>query len=174
MESIVLGGGCFWCVEAAYQLIKGVDSVVPGYGGGKGSKPDYHSLHGGSEGWAEVVRLTYDPKTISFEEILEIFWTIHDPTTPDRQGHDIGSEYRSLILYSSSEQKNAAIKSRDDNQKLWEDPIVTEIAPLGEFYEAEPEHHNFFQKHPEQAYCQVVINPKLQKLQSKFADKLKK
>ncbi|HEY6736901.1 MAG TPA: peptide-methionine (S)-S-oxide reductase MsrA [Candidatus Saccharimonadia bacterium] len=171
-ESIVLGGGCFWCLEAAYQMVRGITNVVPGYAGGHTTDPDYWKVASKTTGHAEVVRLEFDPAIISFADILHIFWAIHDPTTPDRQGNDVGPEYRSLILYGSDAQRAAAEASRAEAQALWPDPIVTEIKPLEHFYEAEEEHHNYFKKHPNQAYCQVVINPKLAKLRAKFADRL--
>jgi peptide-methionine (S)-S-oxide reductase len=173
-EIATLGGGCFWCLEAAFQLIEGVSTVVPGYAGGKIKDPTYWTIHGNDSGHAEVVQITYDPKIISYKDILDIFWTIHDPTTPNQQGNDVGPEYRSIILYHNEEQRKIAEASKTDAQKLWDDPIVTEIVPLKKFYEAETEHHNFFQNNPDQAYCQLIINPKLEKLRTKFATKLKK
>lgn len=174
METATLAGGCFWCLEAAYQLIEGVIKVVPGYGGGDGSRPTYWSVHEGKGGYAESVQITYDPSIVSYEDLLDIFWAIHDPTTPNRQGNDVGPEYRSMILYENDAQKKVAKTSRDAVQKLWNDPVVTEIKKLDTFYEAEPEHHNYFKNHPEQAYCQVIINPKLEKLRSKFSSRIKK
>lgn len=173
-ESIVLGGGCFWCTEATYQLIEGVEKVVPGYAGGQGDRPSYASIHGSTDGWAETVQVTFNPGQISLGDILDIFWAVHDPTTLNRQGADVGPEYRSIILFNSPEQEAIIKDSITRAQKLWEQPIVTEVKPLTEFYEAEPEHHNYFQSHPEAAYCQVVINPKLEKLRAKFAARLKK
>ncbi len=172
MESIVLGGGCFWCLEATYQLIRGVVSVVPGYGGGSSDNPDYWSVHDDKNGHAEVVQVTFDPSIIILNEILDIFWVIHDPTTQDKQGNDVGPEYRSIILYMGK-QKPVIDVSLNNAQKLWDNPIVTEANKLDKFYEAEPEHHNYFVNHPEQAYCQVIINTKLAKLRNRFADKLK-
>jgi len=172
-EQVVLGGGCFWCLEASFQIILGVEEVIPGYAGGTGSVPSYATIHSDDNGWAETVRVTFDTKNIKFSDILDIFWSIHDPTTLNRQGHDVGPEYRSLILYQNEEQKIQAIKSRDKAQELWPNPVVTEIKQLEKFYEAEQEHHNYFQNHPEQAYCQIVINPKLQKLKQKYTKLLK-
>ena len=172
-QVIVLGGGCFWCLEAAYQQIKGVQSVVPGYAGGNTDNPSYYDLHDKETGHAEVVRVTFDQKEISLEEILDIFWAIHNPTTPNRQGNDVGSEYRSIILYGDDAQKQVIEKSVVAVQKLWDNPVVTEVKSLEKFYEAEPEHHNYFERNPSQAYCQLVINPKLEKLRAKFASKLK-
>jgi peptide-methionine (S)-S-oxide reductase len=172
METTVLGGGCFWCLEATYQLVRGVESVVPGYAGGTTDNPNYWTVHEGS-GHAEVVQVTFNPAVITLDQILEIFWIIHDPTTLNRQGHDVGPEYRSIILYVDDIEKETIQTSKKAAQKLWKDPIVTEIEMLTKFYEAEPEHHNYFQNHPEQAYCQIVINPKLKKLQENFAQLLK-
>ncbi len=173
METAVLGGGCFWCLEASYQLIRGVSKVVPGYAGGHLKDPHYEDLHYSDSGHAEVVKITFDPEIISYTDILDIFWAIHDPTTKDRQGNDEGPEYRSIILYENDKQKTEAEASIAQTQKLWGNPIVTELQPLAKFYEAEAEHHNFFKNHPEQAYCQVIINPKLDKLRTKFAERLK-
>ncbi len=173
LETIVLGGGCFWCLEASYQLIKGVEGVVSGYAGGSTANPDYGTIHNKDSGHAEVVRVVFDPSVISLEDVLDIFWAIHDPTTPDRQGHDVGPEYRSIILCTDDEQEKAVNASRDRAQEVWDNPIVTEIKQLDRFYEAEQEHQNYFENHPEQAYCQVVINPKLTKLREKFTQKLK-
>lgn len=172
-QTATLGGGCFWCLEAAYQLIRGVEKVVPGYAGGQVAHPSYRQVCGGDTGHAEVVQITFHPSTITYPEILDIFWAIHDPTTPNRQGADVGSQYRSIILYNDDEQRRQALQSRDEAQKLWKKPVVTEIKQLEAFYEAEPEHHDYFKKHPNQAYCQVVINPKLKKLRQKFTDKLR-
>lgn len=169
-----LGGGCFWCTEASFQLIEGVTDVKPGYAGGQTDSPTYYDLQSTDTGHAEVVQLTFDEKVISYKDILDIFWTIHDPTTVDRQGNDIGPQYRSIILYHNETQDQEAIESIVEAQKLWKDLIVTEVKPFLVFYEAEPEHHDYFKKHPDQAYCQVVINPKLEKLQQKFASRLKK
>lgn len=173
-DSIVLGGGCFWCLEAAYQLIEGVTDVVPGYAGGDYENPSYEDLHRVETGHAEVVKITFDTSVITLDDVLDIFWTIHDPTTPNRQGNDVGPEYRSVILYANDEQKNSAEASVKRTQKLWKDPIVTELKQLDKFYEAEDYHHNYFKNNPSQAYCQVIINPKLDKLRKKFSEKLKK
>lgn len=172
-QTAVLGGGCFWCLEAAYQQVGGVTDVTPGYAGGHVPMPTYERVHGGDTGHAEVVQVTFDLDTISYADILDIFWGIHNPTTPNRQGNDVGPEYRSMILYSSPEQAEIAEKSRQHAQTLWPDLIVTEIKPLDHFYPAEEYHHNYFQRNPSQAYCQIVINPKLQHLREKFASRLK-
>lgn len=173
-ETAVLGGGCFWCLEASYQLIEGIERVVSGYAGGHVPNPRYMMLKTQNTGHAEVVELTYDPAVITYSEVLDIFWVIHDPTTKDRQGNDVGPDYRSIILYNSPEQERLARESITRVQKLWPNPIVTEVVPLDQFYPAEEEHQNYYRKHPEQAYCQVVINPKLAKLRAKFAARLKK
>ena len=172
IESMVLGGGCFWCLEASYQLINGVKRVLPGYAGGHTTNPSYYDVAGGHTGHAEVVRVEFDTSRISLNDILDVFWAIHDPTTPRRQGDDVGPEYRSILLYSNEDQKQTVQTSLEAIRSLWPDPIVTEVKKLDIFYEAEPEHHNFFQQHPEMAYCQVVINPKLQKLRKKYANLL--
>lgn len=172
METIVLGGGCFWCLEAAYQLIKGVTDVTSGYAGGHVPNPTDMQVYSGTTGHAEVVQVTFDPKDISLQDILDIFWTIHDPTTLNRQGNDVGPEYRSAIFYATDLQKTIAGRSKQEVANLWPDPITTEITKLDHFYPAGKHHQNFFAKHPEQAYCQLIINPKLEKLRRKFAGQL--
>jgi peptide-methionine (S)-S-oxide reductase len=173
VETAILGGGCFWCLEAAFQEIAGVEKVVSGYAGGKTIDPTYYQVVSGTTGHAEVVEVTFLPDVISYGDILDIFWAIHDPTTKNRQGNDVGPQYRSIILYQSSDQKRLAVSSGEAVQKLWPDPITTEIEPLVRFYSAEPEQQNYYRSHPEQAYCQLVINPKLAKLRSKFQARLK-
>jgi peptide-methionine (S)-S-oxide reductase len=173
VDNIVLGGGCFWCLEASYQLINGVTAVVCGYAGGHTNDPDYYKVAMMDTGHAEVVQVTFDPTIISLSDILDIFWALHNPTTLNRQGADVGSEYRSIILFNNETQATEVDKSLMRVRKLWDDPIVTEFAKLDKFYEAEPEQQNFFAKHPEAGYCQVVINPKLAKLRQKFTNKLK-
>lgn len=171
-EIAVLGGGCFWCLEAIYQRVKGVESVVSGYSGGQG-QVTYEQLHRQETGHAEVVKITYDPKIISYEKILEIFWHIHDPTTLDKQGSDVGPAYRSIILTENIKQAERAEKSiADVAEKLWDGRIVTELLPLDDFYEAEDYHQNYYKKNPDKAYCQAVINPKLAKFQEEFANLL--
>lgn len=171
-ESIVLGGGCFWCLEAAYQMIRGVTAVTSGYAGGSEPNPSYYDVSCGKTSHAEVVQVEFDPAIISLTDILDIFWAIHDPTTLNRQGNDRGPQYRSMILVEGDEQRRVAEASKQSVAKLWPNPIVTEIKPLEAFYEAEPEHRNYFQNHPERAYCQIIINPKLEKLRQKFTEKL--
>ena len=172
-ESIVLGGGCSWCLDAGYRLIEGVLSVDTGYSGGDVKDPSYDQVCTGETGHAEVVRITFDTDKIKLKDLLDIFWALHDPTTLNKQGNDVGTQYRSIILYSNEEQKNIAEKSKNNNSAVWDDPIVTEILPLQTFYMAEQEHQDFFAQHPESAYCQVIINPKLKKLRKKFASRIR-
>jgi len=173
-DSIVLGGGCFWCLDAGYRLIDGVINVVSGYAGGITENPDYYSVASGKTGYAEVVRVVFNPNIIGLHKVLEIFWAMHNPTTLDRQGHDTGPQYRSIILTNSSKQRKIAELSIKEVAKLWDEPIVTQLEDLDKFYEAEPEHQNYFEKHPEMGYCQVIINPKLAKLREKFSARIKK
>ncbi len=172
-ESIVLGGGCFWCLDAGFRLIEGVIDVVSGYAGGTTLNPDYYSVAGGETGHAEVINVTYDPLVISCSDILDIFWAMHNPTTLNYQGYDKGTDYRSIILFTGDAQKQCIDESLKQVAKLWDDPIVTEVKELDVFYPAEDEHQNYFQKHPEQGYCQVIINPKLAKLRQKFSSRLR-
>jgi peptide-methionine (S)-S-oxide reductase len=169
-KTIVLGGGCFWCTEAVFKMIKGIISIMPGYAGGTVAQPTYEAVCNGTTGHAEVVRIEYDPSVISFNDILTIFFASHNPTTMNRQGHDVGTQYRSIILYSSEEEKVEAEKfiTELNNSAELGDPIVTEVKPLETFYEAEEYHRDYYAKHPEQAYCQAVINPKLAKVKEKF------
>lgn len=175
IETATLGGGCFWCVEAVFQEVKGVLSVTSGYAGGSSETADYKSVCSGSTDHAEVVQVRFDPKVISFEEILEIFWTTHDPTTPNRQGNDVGPQYRSVIFYHNDEQKRIAEQSKKEvAASIWEAPIVTEISPLPEFYPAEAYHQDYYAKvGSRNPYCTFVITPKVNKLRKKFAGKLK-
>lgn len=169
------GAGCFWCVEAVFQELQGVTKVVSGYAGGQTVDPQYKQVVTGATGHAEVAQITFDPKIISFEELLEVFWTTHDPTTLNRQGYDVGTQYRSAIFYHDVEQQSIAERSKKEYAvQLWDDPIVTEITPLDEFYLAEDYHQNFYTLNPNQGYCVAVINPKMEKFRAKFADKLKK
>jgi methionine-S-sulfoxide reductase len=166
MEKIVLGGGCFWCLEAAYQTIPGITKVTSGYSGGEMPNPSYKEVCGGQTGHAEVVEVEFDPNKLSLDKILLIFWKIHDPTSLNRQGADVGTQYRSCIFYLNEEQKSVIdkhINALVENQ-VYDSPIVTQIAPLGTFYPAEEYHQNYFKNHPEQGYCQLVIAPKLAKL----------
>ena len=176
LEEATLAGGCFWCIEAVFQEIEGVYEVVPGYAGGTSPKPDYEKVSTGRTGYAEAVQLKFDPTVISYREILEIFFSVHDPTTLNRQGADRGTQYRSAIFYHNDIQKAIAeelIKELDESN-LWDQPIVTQIAPMNKFYPAEEYHRNYYRKHPEQSYCQVVISPKVNKLRKKWSKHLKK
>lgn len=175
LEKATLGGGCFWCTEAIYQDVKGVEQVISGYAGGKISNPTYEQVCSGRTGHAEVIQITFDPDFISYEDILYIFWRTHDPTTLNRQGADVGTQYRSVIFYHNDDQKAVAERSKQETEAagLWPNPIVTEIVPFTNFYEAEDYHQNYFNTHPGQPYCQMVIDPKVRKFKSKFQDKLK-
>lgn len=168
-DSIVLGGGCFWCLEAAYQEVKGVTRVVPGYSGGTVVGPTYEQVCNGSTGHAEVVRVTYDQTITTLENLMAIFWLIHDPTSLNQQGPDVGSQYASVVFYESEAQEPVIARSQAQAQLLLADPIVTRVTPLAVYYEAEAYHHNYFNNHPEAAYCQAVITPKLQKLRHHFS-----
>lgn len=174
-ETATLGGGCFWCVEAIYQDVIGVHKVVSGYAGGTVENPTYEEVCSGTTGHAEVVQIAFDPTVISFEEILFIFWRTHDPTTLNRQGNDVGTQYRSVIYYHDEQQKSIAEQSiaETDASDLWADPIVTEVAPLPIFYEGEAYHQNYFVENPYQPYCIFVINPKVQKFRKSFRNKLR-
>lgn len=172
MESIVLGGGCFWCLEASYQLINGVTKVVSGYAGGSEKDAEYYTVSGGQTNHVEVVQVTFNTNVIELPDVLDIFWAIHDPTSIDRQGNDAGPQYRSAIFYQDEDQHEIVDKSIDSAQKLWDKSIVTVVSKLEKFYPAEDNHQNYFKNNPEQAYCQVIINPKLAKLRQKFADRI--
>ncbi len=172
-ELAILGGGCFWCTEAVYNKVKGVISVVSGYAGGKRPHPNYEMICTGMSGYAEVVEIAYDAQVISFEEILEIFWEIHDPTTLNAQGADRGTQYRSVIFYQSEGQKKSAQESIKAKQKNLQDTIVTELSPAPTFYPAEVYHQNYYALNPNQGYCSMVIAPKIQKLMMKFPENLK-
>ncbi len=172
MEKAIVGGGCFWCIEAVYRRVKGVKSAISGYAGGAMANPDYRSVCSGTTGHAEVVEITFDPEVISFNELLEIFWVIHDPTTLNRQGADAGTQYRSVIYYENDAQKAAAEASIAEAQKAFDAPIVTELSPAPEFYPAEAYHQNYYDLNPAQGYCQAVIAPKVQKFMTTFKEKL--
>jgi len=174
-ETIILGGGCFWCLEAVYDQLEGVLDVVSGYAGGHVPNPDYKSVCTGRTGHAEVVQVTFDPQVISFKEILEVFFTIHDPTTLNRQGADVGTQYRSVIFYLSEEQKATAeqVIAEIEAAEIWPNPIVTAVSALDNFYLAEDYHQEYFQRNPYQGYCQVVVAPKVAKFRQKYASRLK-
>lgn len=163
-EVATLGGGCFWCVEAVYERIDGVQSVVSGYAGGQKANPTYEEVCAGTTGHAEVVQIYFDPEVISYEDILDLFWKVHDPTTLNRQGADVGTQYRSIILYNGEAQVQAAERSKAKAAAYFDDPIVTEIVPLSAFYEAEKYHQDYYENNPYAGYCTFVIRPKLQKL----------
>lgn len=163
-ESIVLGGGCFWCLDASYKLLPGVTHITCGYAGGALPNPTYEQVCTEETGHAEVVRIDYDPKAVSLERILTYFWMVHNPTQVGGQGNDMGSQYRSIILYSGPAQKAAAEASRAEAQKSRSDPITTQIVPLAKFWPAESYHQDYFEKHPDEGYCAAVIRPKVDKL----------
>ena len=175
-EVATLAGGCFWCLEAIYDDLKGVEDVVSGYAGGGVANPSYQAVCTGATGHAEVVQVTFDPQVVSFKELLEVFFTIHDPTTLNRQGADVGTQYRSAIFYHSPEQKAAAgqVITEIGAAGIWPDPVVTEIAPLETFYPAEDYHQEYFRKNPYQGYCRAVVAPKVAKFRAKFIERLKK
>ncbi len=175
-EKATLGGGCFWCVEAIFQRVQGVLKVESGYAGGTAATANYRTVCSGTTEHAEVIQITFDPETISYEEILEIFWSTHDPTTLNRQGNDVGPQYRSVIFYHSEEQREAAERSKTQVATgLWDDPIVTEISPLQAFYPAETEHQNYYnQVGARNPYCSFVITPKVSKFRKQFAHRLAK
>lgn len=174
-EQATIGGGCFWCVEAVYQDLKGVHKVVSGYAGGHVANPTYRQVCAGTTGHAEVVQITYDPDVISYADILYVFWRTHDPTTLNRQGNDVGTQYRSIILYHDAEQKQIAEQSKAeaDAADLYPHPIVTEIAPLEEFYSGEAYHQNYYNDNRNQPYCRIVIDPKVRKMRKSFSHMLR-
>jgi peptide-methionine (S)-S-oxide reductase len=174
-EVATLAGGCFWCLEAVYDQLKGVKSVESGYTGGQVRNPSYEQVCTGRTGHAEAVQITYDPKVISFKDLLDVFFTIHDPTTLNRQGGDIGPQYRSGIFYHTPEQKATAEQTIAalNNARVWDHPIVTEVTPFEKFYEAEGYHQEYFANNPNQGYCRVVVAPKVAKFRKHYLDKLK-
>jgi peptide-methionine (S)-S-oxide reductase len=175
LDTATFGAGCFWCVEAVFDELKGVKSVQSGYMGGHKENPTYRQVCDGTTGHAEVAQIVFDPKVISFEELLEVFWQTHDPTTLNRQGNDVGSQYRSAIFYHNTEQQRKAeyYKENLDKSGAWSKPIVTEIAPVSTFYIAEDYHQDYYKYNSSQGYCQYVIAPKMEKFRKAFADKLK-
>lgn len=173
-EQATLGGGCYWCLEAIYQRLTGVTTVVSGYGGGYVDNPTVEQVYAGTTGHAEVVRVTFDPSVLSYRTILEIFFVMHDPTTHNRQGHDVGEWYRSVIYYHTNEQRQTAeAMIRDFAANLWKDPIVTELTPVTTFWPAEEYMQNYYNKYTGRGYCQMVIDPKIQKLRQLYASKLR-
>jgi peptide-methionine (S)-S-oxide reductase len=176
LEVATLAGGCFWCLEAVFDELKGVESVESGYSGGHVPNPSYSQVCDDTTGHAEVVRVSFDPQVLSYHDLLKVFFSIHDPTTLNRQGNDVGSQYRSAIFYQTPEQKTVAEQVIQEltAQKLWDDPIVTELVPLDKFYMAEDYHQEYFKNNPFQGYCRVIIAPKVNKFRQKFMEQLKK
>jgi len=174
-EVATLAGGCFWCLEAAFQDLKGVERVQSGYAGGRVANPSYEQVCTGTTGHAEVVQITFDPQVVSFDDLLHVFFTIHDPTTLNRQGVDVGTQYRSAIFYHTADQKAAAegVIAELQSEHVWDDPIVTELKPLEAFYPAEEYHRDYYRRNPTQGYCSAVIAPKVAKVRKLFLDKLK-
>lgn len=174
-EHATFGGGCFWCTEAVFKDLKGVLNVTPGYAGGATEHPRYEDVCRGTTGHAEVVQIAFDPDIISFSSLVEIFFSTHDPTTLNRQGNDVGEQYRSVIFYHDDEQKRVAenIMEQLTNEKIFDDPIVTQLRAYDRFYKAEDYHHDYFKKNPDQAYCQMVISPKISKFKEHYSELLK-
>jgi len=175
LEKATLANGCFWCSEAVFKRLKGVISVIPGYSGGQKENPSYDEVCSGTTGHAEVIQITFYPSAISYEKILDIFWRLHDPTTPDQQGADIGPQYRSAIFYHNEKQKEIAEKLKNmlDKSRTYTKPIVTQIVPFTNFYRAEDYHLNYYERNKSAPYCQVVIDPKIQKLMKDFKEEVK-
>jgi len=173
-ETATLGGGCFWCLDAAFRQLRGVEKCVSGYAGGKRPNPTYEQVCSGATGHAEVVQITFDPATISYRDLLGVFFTIHDPTTRDRQGGDVGTQYRSVVFHHSREQERAVREVIADleREKVYDDPIVTEVAPFPGFYAAEGYHQDYFAKNPNQPYCAAVVAPKVSKVRKAYFDRL--
>ncbi len=174
-DTITLGAGCFWCIEAIFQELKGVEQVISGYSGGKVKNPSYRAVCSGETGHAEVCQLVYNPDEISLTALLEVFWQIHDPTTLNRQGADVGTQYRSVIFYHNEEQGQLAanLKRKLNNEKVWRNPVVTEISPMEVFYAAEDYHQEYYLENSNENYCRLVITPKVEKFRKVFSDKLK-
>lgn len=175
-DTATFGQGCFWCAEAIFERVKGVQSVVSGYAGGSVPNPTYEEVCTGKTGHAEVVQIVYNPDIVSYDDLLKIFWKTHDPTTLNRQGADVGEQYRSIILYHNEKQKEKAEYYKNELEKsgAWDNPIVTQIVPFTKFYRAEDYHQNYFENNPNQGYCSFVIAPKVEKFEKVFKDKLKK
>ena len=176
VDTATFGSGCFWCTEAIFQRVDGVTSVASGYSGGERANPTYNQVSSGATGHAEVIQITYNPEVVSYEALLEIFWKTHDPTTLNRQGADVGTQYRSVVFYHSQAQKQAAesIKAELNQSGAWNNPIVTEIAPFTAFYKAETSHQNYYNNNRNAAYCNFVIVPKLEKFEKVFKDRMRK
>lgn len=175
-EIATLGGGCFWCLDAVFRELRGVERVESGYAGGEFLNPTYRDVCSGETGHAEVVRVTFDPEEISYRDLLGVFFTIHDPTTPNRQGADVGTQYRSVILYHTKQQKETAesVMAELAQKKVWPDPIVTQLIPAGTFYPAEKYHQDYFANNANQPYCQIVIAPKVAKVRKAYLERLKR
>ena len=176
LEVATLAGGCFWCTEAVFQEVDGVEGIILGYTGGASLNPTYEQVNTGKSGHAEAVQVTFDPARISYREILQIFFSVHDPTTLNRQGEDVGTQYRSAIFYHNDKQKaiSEELMKEFNEAHLWERSMVTQVAPISKFYPAEDYHRDYFKKHPEQAYCQTVISPKVNKVRNQWVKHLKK
>jgi peptide-methionine (S)-S-oxide reductase len=174
LETATLAGGCFWCTEAIFSQLRGVSSVTPGYSGGSVKDPSYEQVCTGRTGHAEALQVVFDPSVISFHDLLLVFFSTHDPTTPNRQGHDVGTQYRSAVFYHSAQQFQTAqeVVKEITADRLWRAPVVTELKPFEAFYPAEEYHRNYFQRNPNQAYCQMVIEPKVTKFRKQFVDRL--
>jgi peptide-methionine (S)-S-oxide reductase len=175
LRQATFGSGCFWCTETVFRRLKGVESVVSGYSGGHADNPTYEQVCSGTTGHAESIQIEYDPNIISYDALLEVFWKMHDPTTRNRQGNDVGTQYRSVIFYHDEEQKKLAefYKKKLEEEKIWSRPIVTEIIPYKKFWPAEGYHQNYYENNPSQGYCALVITPKIEKFKAIFKDKLK-
>ena len=175
LEIATLAGGCFWCTEAVFKRLKGVDTVVSGYAGGETENPSYEEVCSGTTGHAEAIQITFDPKIISYRKILGIFWHLHDPTTPNQQGADIGPQYRSEVFYNSKKQKQIAedLKEKLDKSGDFQKPIITKITPLTNFYKAKDYHANYYERNKSYPYCQIVIDPKIQKLMQNYKEEVK-
>ena len=173
MEKIILAGGCFWCTEAIFNRLKGVTKVTPGYTGGTTTNPSYEEVCSGRTGHVEAIEIEFDPKIISYQKLLEIFFQLHDPTTLNKQGNDVGTQYASKIFYITSSQKETAKKALKIAQNNYQDPIVTKILPATEFYPAESYHKDYYDSHKDQPYCQIIIDPKIQKLYKNFKQEIK-
>jgi peptide-methionine (S)-S-oxide reductase len=175
LQTATFGAGCFWCVEAVFVELKGVNSVLPGYSGGFTKNPAYKEVCNGTTGHAEVAQIEFDPQIISFKELLEVFWMTHDPTTLNQQGADVGTQYRSVIFYHNESQKEEAefYKQKMEEEKVYPNPIVTEIVPFDVFYEADNYHNDYYENNPDQGYCKFVIRPKVEKFKKAFSEKLK-
>lgn len=175
MEKATLGAGCFWCVEAIFERLKGVDEAISGYSGGEIVNPSYREVSSGNTGHAEVVQVFFDPEKISYKEILEVYWKSHDPTQLNRQGADVGPQYRSVIFYHNEDQRKTAEKYKQELEKanIWDDPIVTAIEPFKNFFKAEDYHQEYYENNKNEGYCQFVITPKIEKFKKVFSDKVK-